>query len=137
MKVLSLFLSMIGTIYSFTYHEDNNRLIGQDFFQGIKDIIGSDPLLPREQIDTKPLSGSFSNIHSVDNIHIKNVSYCLTDNACGHWEAYSQENISLNLLNCNKFCFIDKNNFVYQESLKYSIDNPPKYYLNCGWETCN
>lgn len=111
-----------------------NCLQGNDFLQGIKNIISNDQNLPRDEIDYKPFVGSFTNLNPNDDL--KNVSYCLTDNACGHFEAYSQKNIPLYLLNCNLFCFINQKSKKFVESKIYSIDYPPKIYLNCGWETC-
>jgi hypothetical protein len=112
-----------------------NGLTGNDFLQGIKNIIGSDPNLPRNEIDYKPYVGSFTNLNPGDDLD--NVSYCLTDGACGHFEAYSQKDVPLSLLNCNHFCYIDKNLRKYVTSQLFSIENPPDKYLNCGWETCD
>jgi len=110
---------------------------GYEFLQGIRDIIGSDPNLPRSEVETKPLSGSFSTLHSPEDEGLEDVSYCLTDQSCGHPEAYSIPDVPLSDLQCNKFCFIDRQTRRYAPSLLYSTDNPPPSYLNCGWETCN
>ena len=116
--------------------EEQNRLSGYDFLVGIQDIIGSDPTLPRDQIGTKPFSGSFSSIQSTADSHFESTSYCLTDKACGHWEAYSRPDVPLTLLDCNTFCFIDENTRRYRESQDYTVHHPPRSFLNCGWETC-
>lgn len=109
-------------------------LKGNDFLRGIKDIIGKDPNLPRNEIDIKPYGGSFSNLNPTDSL--EDVQYCLTDNACGHFEAYSEKNVPLYLLSCNHFCYIEKTNRQFRQSEIYTIENPPLFYLNCGWETC-
>lgn len=117
-------------------YEDDYKLTGNDFLQGIQDIIGADPNLPRNEISSKPFVGSFSTFSSKDDKHFLSVSYCMTDNACGHFEAYSRKDVPLSLLYCNKFCYIDKDSKKYVESQQYTIDHPPALYLNCGWETC-
>lgn len=117
----------------FIYCQENG-LMGNDFLQGIKDIIGSDPNVPKDQIDYKPFGGSFTNLDPQDDISY--VSYCMTDKACGHFEAYSQKDVPLYLLDCNQFCYIDKISKKYESSKIYYPENPPEFYLNCGWETC-
>lgn len=111
-----------------------NGLRGYEFLQGIKDIIGADPNLPQNELDYKPFVGSFTNLRPTDDL--RNVSYCLTDGACGHYEAYAQHDVPLDVLGCNHFCFIDKNTRRFVNSRLYSTTNPPHQYLNCGWETC-
>lgn len=111
-------------------------IIGENFLHGIQAIIGADPNVPADQVKYKPFMGSFANVKSEDDPALASTSYCLTDNACGHFEAYSQTGVSLSDLGCNKFCFIDKNSKRYVPSAKYTIQNPPKNYLCCGWETC-
>lgn len=118
------------------WYEDDHKLVGYDFLQGIQDIIGSDPNLPENEIATKPFSGSFSTIRSQDDPALDTTSYCLTDQACGHWDAYSSNDVPLYLLDCNTFCYIDKDSKTYQPSLKFDTQHPPVSYLNCGWETC-
>jgi len=127
--ILILLLFFFYTAWSL-----ENCLQGNDFLNGIKNIIGNDQNLPKDEIDYKPFVGSFTNLNPNNNL--KNVSYCLTDNACGHFEAYNEKDIPLYLLNCNHFCFINQESKKFVESKIYSIDNPPKIYLNCGWETC-
>ena len=112
-------------------------LQGREFLEGIRAIIGSDPSLPRDQVETKPLSGSFATVHSAEEAEALEVSYCLTDNACGHSEAYSGTDVPLSELGCNTFCYIDTATRRYSPSKIYTVDNPPASYLNCGWETCD
>jgi hypothetical protein len=114
-----------------------NALCGFELLNGIKQIIGADPNLPRNEIDYKPFSGSFSSIKSVQDPNFNTTCHCMTDNACGHFEAYSRSDVPLYLLDCNKFCYIDSATLTYKPSDDYSINHPPKSYLNCGWETCN
>lgn len=110
-------------------------LKGHDFLEGIKTIIGADPNVPYDEVQYKPFVGSFSTIKNVYEMN-SNVSYCLTDNACGHWDAYSRPDIPLTDLDCNSFCYIPTRTERYTKSQRHTIDNPPKMYLNCGWETC-
>ena len=124
-----LFTSFFHVILS-----QENGLKGYEFLQGIKDIIGKDLNVRPEEVESKPFVGSFSNLNPTDNLD--NVSYCLTDNACGHFEAYSQKDVPLYLLSCNHFCYIDPMSRTFQWSLIYTTEQPPHYYLNCGWETC-
>lgn len=109
-------------------------LRGEDLLHGIQAIIGQDPNLPRQELDFKPYVGSFSTYNPGDDL--SQVSYCLTDNACGHFEAYSQKGVPLSLLNCNHFCFIDAETHRFVQSQHFTPDNPPDTFLNCGWETC-
>ena len=111
-------------------------LMGNEFIDGIRTIIGLDPSVPKDQIHYKPFTGSFSTIKSDDDPKLSYTSYCMTDNACGHWEAYSDSNVPLEKLACNKFCFIDKQSRKYVESKTFTVQNPPNHYLSCGWETC-
>lgn len=111
-------------------------LVGNEFIDGIRAIIGLDPSVPKDQIHYKPFTGSFSTIKSDDDPNLSDTSYCMTDNACGHWEAYSESNVALEKLACNKFCFIDKQSRKYVQSELFTIQHPPTHYLSCGWETC-
>jgi hypothetical protein len=112
-------------------------LVGKDFLKGIRDIIGNDPSVSEGDVYFKPFTGSFTNIQGEDDQKIQQVSYCLTDSACGHWEAYSRTDIPLSELSCNQFCFIDSATKKYVPSSIYSPHNPPEAYLSCGWETCS
>lgn len=112
-----------------------NGLTGLEFLAGIKQIIGRDGLVPTDQIDSKPFVGSFTNLSPTDNLD--NVSYCMTDDACGQSNAYSSKDVPLALLGCNDFCYIARENpTTYSISYIYTTENPPDKYLNCGWETC-
>lgn len=117
-------------------YETDHRLHGSSLLEGIKEIIGADPRVPRNELEYKPFVGSFSTIHSAEDPNLSTTSYCLTDNACGHFEAYSRFDVPLFLLDCNHFCFIDDQTRRYHYSDLYTTDNPPDSYLNCGWETC-
>jgi hypothetical protein len=112
-------------------------LQGYEFLEGIRTIIGRDPSLPPDQVQTKPLSGSFANVHSAEDVEMLKVSYCLTDNACNHFEAYSNMDVPLSELGCNTFCYIDTITRLYSPSKIYTVKSPPAFYLNCGWETCD
>jgi hypothetical protein len=59
-------------------------------------------------VDYKPFMGSFANVHNRDDPAFQGTGYCLTDNACGHNEAYSGPGVPLSDLQCNKFCYIDR-----------------------------
>ena len=133
---MRLLCYLLPIIMIHAFYEDDHRLYGYDLLNGIKEIIGSDPNLPRNEIDYKPFVGSFSTIKTVDDPKLLTTSYCLTDNACGHFEAYSRDDVPLYLLECDKFCYIDKNTKKYEYSEIYTVDNPPPSHLNCGWETC-
>lgn len=111
-----------------------NGLKGYAFLEGIKRIIGADPNLPPGEVEYKPFVGSFTNLSPADDL--SNVSYCLTDQACGQPDAYSRNDVPLDLLGCNHFCYIDATTGKYVQSAEYSTDAPPTQYLNCGWETC-
>lgn len=113
-----------------------DRLYGQAFLDGIRTIIGADPNVPPQEVQVKPFVGSFSTIKSEDDPSLPTTMYCMTDNACGHWEAYSRPDISLQDLSCNSFCYISKSTGKFVKSEKYTTENPPPSYLNCGWETC-
>jgi len=130
------FIFLLPVLASALIGEDG-RLFGFDLLNGIREIIGSDPNLPRNEVDYKPFVGSFSTIKSVQDRELNDTSYCMTDNHCGHFEAYSDPHVPLYLLNCNKFCYIDGDTRKYKPSDVYTVDNPPESYLNCGWETCN
>ena len=133
---MALLCTMLSISVNSEWYEDNHKLIGHDFLQGIQDIIGSDPNVPKDQIPTKPFGGSFSTIQSPDDPNLNTTSYCLTDDACGHYDAYSSRDVPLSLLGCNIFCYIDKDTREYQPSQEFDIEHPPASYLNCGWETC-
>lgn len=111
-------------------------LKGHSFLEGIRSIIGVDPNVPPQEVQWKPFTGSFSTIKSEDDPALSTTTYCLTDNACGHWEAYSTNDVPLSDLACNSFCYISKNTGKFIKSNLYSPSNPPRSYLNCGWETC-
>ena len=112
-----------------------NGLTGIDLLNGIRNIIAADPNVPRQEIPYKPFVGSFSTIKDENDPSLATTSYCMTDNACGHMEAYSQQ-VPLTELSCNMFCYISKEG-KYVKSNIYSVEtNPPKSYLNCGWEQC-
>lgn len=111
-------------------------LEGVAFLDGIRMIIGADGLVPPEELHVKPFVGSFSTIQGEDDPVLASTSYCMTDNACGHWDAYSRPDVSLSDLSCNSFCYITKTNGRYVKSDRYTTNNPPSSYLNCGWETC-
>jgi len=111
-------------------------LEGQLFLDGIRSIIGADPNVPHQEVQYKPFTGSFSTIKNENDPSLQTTSYCITDNACGHWEAYSRPDVPLSELNCNSFCYISKTTGKYVKSNIYSIQNPPDSYLSCGWETC-
>lgn len=111
-------------------------LRGIEFLNGIRTIIGADPNVPPQEVQYKPFVGSFSTIKTEQDEQLSNTSYCMTDNACGHWDAYSRTDVSLSDLNCNSFCFIPTTETRFVESNLYTVDNPPPSYLNCGWETC-
>ena len=126
---------LIGLIMATTTCALENGLKGSAFLQGIKDIISRDNNVPREQIEYKPFVGSFTNLEPSDNL--ENVSYCMTDDACGQSDAYSKRDVPLDLLGCNDFCYIeDEEPRSYSRSQIYTTDYPPEIYLNCGWETC-
>ncbi|MBF0443236.1 MAG: hypothetical protein HQK54_15110 [Oligoflexales bacterium] len=108
---------------------------GLALYEAIRDIIARDPNT-RKEAETKPFMGSFSTIKKKDDAALAETGYCMTDNHCGHFEAYSQSGVPLSSLSCNKFCYFDPNEKKYKTSKKYSINNPPKNYLCCGWETC-
>jgi len=86
---------------------------GQLFLEGIRSIIGMDPNVPHDEVQWKPFTGSFSTIKSEDDPTLATIQYCLTDNACGHWEAYSQPDVPLSDLSCNSFCYISKSSRTY------------------------
>jgi hypothetical protein len=110
---------------------------GVMFLEGIRSIIGADPNVPQQEIQYKPFTGSFSTIGSEYDPLLLETKYCMTDNACGHWEAYSRPDVPLLDLGCNSFCYISKASGKYVPSTIYSTNNPPESYLNCGWETCS
>jgi hypothetical protein len=110
-------------------------LKGMEFLEGIKHIIGADNQVPSDQIDYKPFVGSFTNLNPTDNLD--NVSYCMTDDACGQPNVYDRKDVPLSVLGCNNFCYIATTNpATYSISHIYTTQNPPDKYLNCGWETC-
>lgn len=111
-------------------------LQGQAFLDGIWSIIGADPNVPRDEVFVKPFTGSFTTIQQDEPLP-EDLAYCMTDNACGHWDAYSRPDVPLEDLACNSFCTISPSSHTYVQSSVYTIQNPPPYYLNCGWETCN
>jgi len=133
MKPIFLFFSCFVSPFVRSQSQETG-LRGNDFLQGIKDIIGKDPNVSPSEVQVKPFVGSFCNVNPNDSL--ENVSYCMTDNACGHFEAYSQKDVPLYLLACNQFCFIDLTTRMFQTSQWFTIESPPPYYLNCGWETC-
>lgn len=116
---------------------DSEGLVGQELLESIKSIIGSDASLPRDQIESKPFMGSFANIKSKDDPNFAKTGYCMTDNHCGHMDAYSRSDVPLSDLQCNKFCYVDRQTRKYKPSTKYTAQNPPSHYLCCGWETCD
>lgn len=111
-------------------------LEGHVFLDGIRSIIGVDPNVPPQEVQWKPFTGSFSTIKSEDDPGLSATTYCLTDNACGHWEAYSQNDVPLTDLSCNSFCYISSATKKFVRSTQYTTSHPPPSYLNCGWETC-
>lgn len=111
-------------------------LQGVEFLNGIRSIIGVDPNVSPQEVQYKPFVGSFSTIHSEEDTLLTSTTYCMTDNACGHWNAYSQPDVPLSDLSCNSFCYIPKSTRLFTKSAIYSPENPPSSYLNCGWETC-
>lgn len=131
-----VFLLLLSSSLCGVMATDTDRLEGNEFLEGIRSIIGADPNMPQDQVFYKPLSGSFSTIHDDNDPLLHETSYCLTDNHCGHWEAYGSNNVPLSDLSCNKFCYIDRNTWKYRESVVHNVNNPPSSYLNCGWETC-
>ena len=116
--------------------DNESALSGSDFLNGIREIIGRDGLLSENDLQYKPFMGSFANIKSDNDPNFKGTAYCMTDNHCGHFEAYSESTVPLADLACNKFCYIDSNTNYYATSQVYTIQNPPETYLCCGWETC-
>jgi len=116
--------------------DNESALSGNEFLAGIREIIGRDGLLSENDLQYKPFMGSFANIKSDSDPMLQATAYCMTDNHCGHFEAYSESNVALSDLACNKFCYIDSNTKYYATSQVYTIDNPPETYLCCGWETC-
>lgn len=131
---LVYYLSLLGMMIGTHGYGEEYRVVGYEFLEGIRDIIGVDPNISPQEVEIKPFVGSFSNLNPTDDV--SQVSYCLTDNACGHFEAYQRKDIPLSLLSCNHFCYIDKETHMYRTSEVYGIDDPPLFYLNCGWETC-
>lgn len=129
-------IRMILIVSSVFAQEETSCLQGLDFLHGIQAIIGVDPNVPPHEVEYKPFVGSFSTIRSADDCVLTNTSYCMTDNACGHWEAYSQYDVPLSSLSCNSFCFIPTTEQRFVKSAIYTTENPPHSYLNCGWETC-
>jgi hypothetical protein len=129
MQIKILFLLPIATFAA-------DCLVGRDLLEGIRSIIARDPSVPRDQIAAKPFVGSFSTIKYEDDPNLTTTAYCLTDNACGRWEAYSTPDVPLEELACNVFCFIDAHTGNYVQSSAHNIINPPPNYLSCGWETC-
>lgn len=111
-------------------------LRGTEFLHGIQTIIGADPHVSSEEVRYKPFVGSFSTIQTEQDETLFNTSYCMTDNACGHWDAYSRPDVALSDLSCNSFCYIPTTEIRFVKSSLYSPSNPPPSYLNCGWETC-
>ena len=128
-------ISMTASLFVVMPREDCDCLHGHDFLRGIKSIIGADPNVPLNEVNYKPFVGSFSTIKNENDI-TANVSYCLTDNACGRLDAYSRSDVPLTDLYCNSFCYIPRRTRRYTKSTRYTIDDPPSVYLNCGWETC-
>ena len=111
-------------------------LVGRSFLQGIRTIIGADPNVPSQEVYWKPFTGSFSTIKSEQDKALQTTKYCLTDNACGHWDAYSKDNVPLTDLSCNSFCYISSQTGKYVWSKEFTVEHPPASYLSCGWETC-
>lgn len=111
-------------------------LHGGAFLQQIRTIIGADPNVPAQERQGKPFTGSFSTVKSDDDPSLASTSYCMTDNACGHWDAYSRPDVPLSDLSCNSFCYIPVSTGRYAMSEVHTVDNPPSSYLSCGWETC-
>lgn len=109
-------------------------LEGTQLLEGIRSIISRDPSVPPQEVIYKPFTGSFSTIKSDDDPALSTTKYCMTDDACGHFEAYSRPDVPLQDLSCNIFCYISKSSGNYVQSTIYSINNPPTSYLNCGWE---
>ena len=126
-----LMLLVLGVIRG-----EEECLHGTEFLNGIRTIIGADPNLPRSELQYKPFVGSFSTIKSEDDKSLATTKYCMTDNACGHWDAYSRPDVPLSDLGCNSFCYISRVTGRFAKSSRYSPSNPPSSYLNCGWETC-
>lgn len=127
------------SLYSFntkTMVVAEDGLKGLELLEGIRNIIGVDPNVSPEESHHKPFVGSFSTIHTENDPSLENTTYCMTDNACGRWDAYSRPDVPLDDLYCNSFCFIDITTKKYTKSKIYDIQNPPLNYLNCGWETC-
>lgn len=130
---------IISTIFLVVVYGQEECLKGIDFLNGIKTIIGADPNVPSHEVELKPFVGSFSTIKTQEDKLFSNTTYCMTDNACGHWDAYSRQDVPLSDLNCNSFCFIPISTTTglrFMTSTTYSPENPPSSYLNCGWETC-
>jgi hypothetical protein len=137
MKILSfLWVMLLRQIYAL---ESTEHIMGLDFYNGIQRIIGKDPNVPVVEIPVKPFVGSFANVHSIDDNDIETVMYCFTDKPCNnHFDAYSRTDIPLAELDCNEFCYIDSaDSDTFSPSKIYTAHNPPLFYLNCGWETCN
>jgi len=111
-------------------------LFGGDLLAGIREIIGRDGLLSEGDLQYKPFMGSFANVKSDSDPLLASTAYCMTDNHCGHMEAYSESTVPLGELQCNKFCYIDEDTHYYKTSSLYTLQNPPDTYLCCGWETC-
>lgn len=111
-------------------------LLGGDLLAGIREIIGRDGLLSEGDLQYKPFMGSFANVKSDSDPLLASTAYCMTDNHCGHMEAYSESTVPLGELQCNKFCYIDEDTHYYKTSSLYTLQNPPDTYLCCGWETC-
>lgn len=105
-------------------------------YEGVKNIIGADWAIPRDQVNAKPFMGSFSTIKSADDPLLANTGYCMTDNACGRFDAYANAGVPLSDLQCNKFCYVDANTKKFQQSQIYNMQNPPATFICCGWETC-
>ena len=111
-------------------------LKGRGLLEGIRSIIGTDPNVPPQEVQWKPFTGSFSTIRNEEDPALQTTQYCMTDNACGHWEAYSRPDVPLSDLSCNSFCYVSSSTRKFQKSQTYTPDHPPPSYLNCGWETC-
>ena len=129
-KVFQFFFTLASVVAA------KDCLVGKEFIDGIREIIGMDPNVPKDELPYKPFTGSFSTMKSEDDPMLAQTSYCMTDNACGHWDAYSRPDVPLEDLSCNIFCFIDAESRRYVKSDLYTIQNPPQSYLSCGWETC-
>lgn len=129
-----LFVILAATLITTRSEECYQGII---FLEGIRSIIGADPHVSQQEIQNKPFTGSFTTITNEYDPLLMETSYCMTDNACGHWEAYSQPDVPLSVLECNSFCYISKSTGKYVSSTIYSTNNPPASYLNCGWETCS